>query len=102
MLIDLTAKGMTGKELEALLDKAHITANKNAIPFDTQKPFVTSGVRIGTPAVTSRGMKEEDMLVIAECIADLVDNKEEAVARCSEKVAALCKKYPIYANDILR
>ncbi|MDE6210424.1 MAG: serine hydroxymethyltransferase, partial [Clostridia bacterium] len=65
MLIDLTSKGMTGKELEALLDKAHITANKNAIPFDTQKPFVTSGVRIGTPAVTSRGMKEDDMLVIA-------------------------------------
>ncbi|MDE7328147.1 MAG: serine hydroxymethyltransferase [Clostridia bacterium] len=102
MLIDLTSKGMTGKELEALLDKAHITANKNAIPFDTQKPFVTSGVRIGTPAVTSRGMKEEDMLVIAECIADLVDNKEEAVERTSKKVAALCKKYPIYANDIIR
>lgn len=102
MLIDLTAKGMTGKELEALLDKAHITANKNAIPFDTQKPFVTSGVRIGTPAVTSRGMKEEDMIVIAECIADLVDNKEEAVESVSAKVAALCKKYPIYANDIIR
>ncbi|MCI9291302.1 MAG: serine hydroxymethyltransferase [Clostridia bacterium] len=102
MLIDLTAKGMTGKELEALLDKAHITANKNAIPFDTQKPFVTSGVRIGTPAVTSRGMKEEDMIVIAECIANLVDNKEEAVERVSAKVAALCKKYPIYANDIIR
>lgn len=102
MLIDLTAKGMTGKELEALLDKAHITANKNAIPFDTQKPFVTSGVRIGTPAVTSRGMKEEDMIVIAECIADLVDNKEGAVERVSAKVAALCKKYPIYANDIIR
>ncbi len=102
MLIDLTAKGMTGKELEALLDKAHITANKNAIPFDTQKPFVTSGVRIGTPAVTSRGMKEEDMIVIAECIADLVDNKEEAVEHVSAKVAALCKKYPIYANDIIR
>ncbi len=102
MLIDLTAKGMTGKELEALLDKAHITANKNAIPFDTQKPFVTSGVRIGTPAVTSRGMKEEDMLVIADCIADLVDNKEAAIERCSDKVAALCKKYPIYADDIIR
>ncbi len=102
MLIDLTAKGMTGKELEALLDKPHITANKNAIPFDTQKPFVTSGVRIGTPAVTSRGMKEEDMIVIADCIADLVDNKEEAVERVSAKVAALCKKYPIYANDIIR
>lgn len=102
MLIDLTAKGMTGKELEALLDKAHITANKNAIPFDTQKPFVTSGVRIGTPAVTSRGMKEEDMLVIADCIADLVDNKEAAIERCSDKVTALCKKYPIYADDIIR
>lgn len=102
MLIDLTSKGMTGKELEALLDSAHITANKNAIPFDTQKPFVTSGVRIGTPAVTSRGMKEEDMLVIADCIADLVDNREAAAERCSKKVAELCKKYPLYANDIIR
>lgn len=101
MLIDLTAKGMTGKELEALLDKAHITANKNAIPFDTQKPFVTSGVRIGTPAVTSRGMKEEDMIVIADCIADLVDNKEEAVERVSAKVAALCKKYPIDRKSVV-
>ncbi len=102
MLIDLTSKGKTGKEIEALLDKAHITANKNAIPFDKQTPFVTSGVRVGTPAVTSRGMKEEDMVVIAECIADIVDNGEEAVARCAEKVAALCEKYPIYANDVIR
>ena len=102
MLIDLTSKGMTGKELEALLDMAHITANKNAIPFDTQKPFVTSGVRIGTPAVTSRGMKEDDMLVIADCIADLVENREQAVERCSAKVAELCKNYPLYANDIIR
>ena len=102
MLIDLTNKGKTGKEIEALLDKAHITANKNAIPFDMQTPFVTSGVRVGTPAVTSRGMKEEDMVVIAECIADIIDNGEEAVERCSEKVAALCEKYPIYANDVIR
>lgn len=102
MLIDLTNKGKTGKEIEALLDKAHITANKNAIPFDKQTPFVTSGVRVGTPAVTSRGMKEDDMVVIAECIADIIDNGEEAVERCSEKVAALCKKYPIYANDVIR
>ena len=102
MLIDLTNKGKTGKEIEALLDKAHITANKNAIPFDKQTPFVTSGVRVGTPAVTSRGMKEEDMVVIAECIADIIDNGEEAVERCSEKVAALCEKYPIYANDVIR
>lgn len=102
MLIDLTNKGKTGKEIEALLDKAHITANKNAIPFDKQTPFVTSGVRVGTPAVTSRGMKEEDMVVIAECIADVIDNGEEAVERCAKKVAALCEKYPIYANDVIR
>ncbi len=102
MLIDLTNKGRTGKEIEALLDKAHITANKNAIPFDKQTPFVTSGVRVGTPAVTSRGMKEDDMVIIAECIADIVDNGEEAVERCAKKVAALCEKYPIYANDVIR
>lgn len=102
MLIDLTNKGKTGKEIEALLDKAHITANKNAIPFDKQTPFVTSGVRVGTPAVTSRGMKEDDMVVIAECIADIIDNGEEAVERCAKKVAALCEKYPIYANDVIR
>lgn len=102
MLIDLTNKGKTGKEIEALLDKAHITANKNAIPFDKQTPFVTSGVRVGTPAVTSRGMKEDDMVVIAECIADIIDNGEEAVERCAKKVTALCEKYPIYANDVIR
>ncbi len=102
MLVDLTAKGKTGKEIEHLLDEAHITANKNAIPFDKQSPFVTSGLRLGTPAVTSRGMKEEDMVVIAECIADLVDNGEVAIERCSEKVAKLCAKYPIYENDVLR
>lgn len=102
MLIDLTAKGKTGKEIEALLDKAHITVNKNAIPFDKLSPFITSGIRVGTPAVTSRGMKEEDMVVIADCIADIIDNGEDAIARVSEKVATLCKKYPIYENDIIR
>ena len=102
MLVDLTKKGKTGKEIEALLDRVHITANKNAIPFDPQKPFVTSGIRLGTPAVTSRGMKEDDMLVIADCIVDIIDNGEEAVDRVTAKVEALCKKYPIYANDIIR
>ena len=102
MLIDLTSKGKTGKEIEALLDMAHITANKNAIPFDKQTPFVTSGIRVGTPAVTSRGMKEDDMVIIAECIADIIDNGEAAVERCSAKVTALCEKYPIYANDVIR
>ena len=102
MLVDLTKKGKTGKEIEALLDRVHITANKNAIPFDPQKPFVTSGIRLGTPAVTSRGMKEDDMLVIADCIVDIIDNGEEAVDRVTAKVETLCKKYPIYANDIIR
>ncbi len=102
MLIDLTPKGKTGKEIEILLDKAHITANKNAIPFDKQTPFVTSGIRVGTPAVTSRGMKEDDMVIIAECIADIIDNGEDAVERSAKKVAALCEKYPIYANDVIR
>ncbi len=102
MLIDLTKKGKTGKEIEALLDKTHITANKNAIPFDPQTPFITSGIRLGTPAVTSRGMKEEDMLVIADCIADIINRGEEAVAECTIKVQTLCKKYPLYENDIIR
>ena len=102
MLVDLSDTGRTGKEVEALLDRAHITANKNAIPFDKQSPFITSGLRLGTPAVTSRGMKEADMVTIAECIADIVKNGEEAIDRCVAKVAALCKKYPIYANDVIR
>ena len=100
MLIDLTAKNLTGKEIEGLLDKAHITVNKNAIPFDTQKPFVTSGIRIGTPSVTARGMKEEDMKVIADCISEIIYLGENAIGSVSEKVSALCKKYPLYDNDV--
>ncbi len=100
MLIDLTAKNLTGKEIEGLLDKAHITVNKNAIPFDTQKPFVTSGIRIGTPSVTARGMKEEDMKVIADCISEIIYQGENAIGSVSEKVSALCKKYPLYDNDV--
>ena len=101
MLLDLTSNHITGKELEALLDEAHITVNKNAIPFDTEKPFVTSGVRIGTPSVTQRGMKEEDCIYIADLITDIIKNREEAVERVKQAVIALCEKYPIYANDIL-
>ncbi len=100
MLIDLTAKNLTGKEIEGLLDKAHITVNKNAIPFDTQKPFVTSGIRIGTPSVTARGMKEEDMQVIADCISQIIYQGENAIGSVSEKVSALCKKYPLYDKDV--
>ena len=96
MLLDLRNMPITGKEAEHMLDEVGITANKNAIPFDPQKPFVTSGVRIGTPAVTSRGMKEEDMKEIAELIAltlkDFENNKETVKAR----VQTLCDKYPLY------
>ena len=101
MLLDLTSNHITGKELETLLDEAHITVNKNAIPFDTEKPFVTSGVRIGTPSVTQRGMKEEDCVYIADLITDIIKNREAAVERVKAAVIALCEKYPIYEGDIL-
>ena len=101
MLLDLTSNHITGKDLETLLDEAHITVNKNAIPFDTEKPFVTSGVRIGTPSVTQRGMKEEDCIYIADLITDIIKHREEAVPRVKEAVIALCKKHPIYENDVL-
>ena len=97
----LRKENMTGKELEALLDKAHITANKNTIPFETTSPFITSGVRIGTPAVTSRGMKEGEAEKIADLVTEVIRGGEAAVAGVGEKVAALCAKFPIYANDIL-
>ncbi len=96
MLLDLTTKGITGKDAEKLLDEIGITVNKNTIPFETASPFITSGIRIGTPAVTSRGMKEEDMEEIAEIISitleDFEANKEIAI----KKVNALCGKYPLY------
>lgn len=101
MLVDLRKDDMTGKELEALLDRAHITANKNTIPFETTSPFITSGVRIGTPAITSRGMKEAEATQIADLVTEVIQGREEAIADVSDKVAALCEKFPIYANDIL-
>ena len=81
MLVDLTASGRTGKEVEHLLDAANITVNKNTIPFETRSPFITSGIRIGTPALTTRGFKEEDMVIIGGLIADIVFNGEDAVER---------------------
>ncbi len=101
MLVDLRKENMTGKELEALLDRAHITANKNTIPFETTSPFVTSGVRIGTPAITSRGMKEEESRQIARLVTEVIRGREGALKSVSEKVAALCERFPIYENDIL-
>ncbi len=100
ILLNLSDKGITGKELEKLLDEVHITVNKNAVPFDTQKPFVTSGIRIGTPAVTSRGMNEIDCRIIAGLIADVIEKREQAFADVAKKVASLCAKYPLYANCV--
>ena len=100
MLVSLIGYDITGKELEALLDECNITVNKNAIPNDPQKPFVTSGIRVGTPSVTTRGMKEEDMVVIGNCIAKVIKEKEGALDYVRAEVAKLCKKYPLYANDV--
>ena len=98
MLVDLIATGITGKELEHRLDEVHITLNKNAIPNDPQSPFITSGVRIGTPAVTSRGFGKEEMLKIADFIYDVTFNFEESKERVKNEVIALCKKFPIYTK----
>ncbi len=95
MLVDLSKKGLTGKAIEKLLDEAHITANKNTIPNDPQKPFVTSGIRLGTPAVTSRGMNTEDMDKIAEAITLIIDGGEEKVPEAKAIVKSLTDKYPL-------
>lgn len=96
MLVDLTSTGRTGKEVEALLDAANITVNKNTIPFETRSPFVTSGIRIGTPAVTTRGIKENDMLLIASFISRIAHEGESAVESVKEGVLALCAQHPLY------
>ena len=97
MLVDLTGmKVDTGKEAEHLLDEVGVTTNKNAIPFDTQKPFVTSGIRLGTAATTTRGFREEDMLEVAKIIAITLKDYENSADEARERVAALCKKYPLY------
>jgi len=96
MLMDLREDGVTGKELEHNLDEVHITVNKNTIPGEPLSPFVTSGIRIGTAAVTTRGLVEEDMDVIAECISMIIKDFEGNKDAVNEKVAALCAKYPLY------
>ena len=96
MLVDLIETGITGKELEHRLDEVHITLNKSAIPNDPQSPFITSGVRIGTPAVTSRGFGAEEMEKIADFIYDITFNFEESKERVKNEVIELCKKFPIY------
>ncbi|MDE1962405.1 MAG: serine hydroxymethyltransferase [Xanthomonadaceae bacterium] len=98
MLIDMIGKGVTGKDAEAALGKAHITVNKNAVPNDPQKPFVTSGLRVGTPAVTTRGYLEADCVDLANWICDVLDapNDETVIAAVRAKVEAQCRKFPVY------
>jgi len=102
MLVDLTSAGVTGKEAQEVLDRANITVNKNGIPFDTKGPQVTSGIRIGTPAVTTRGMKENEMRLIASCIADVIKNihNETKIKAVSEKIKSICAKFPLYQHRI--
>ena len=98
MLVDMIGKGITGKAAEEALGKAHITVNKNAVPNDPQKPFVTSGLRIGTPAVTTRGYKEADCVALANWICDVLDNPadENVIAGVRENVTKQCQQFPVY------
>lgn len=98
MLVDLRSKNLTGKEAQNLLDEVGITANKNTIPFEPLSPFVTSGIRLGSPALTTRGFKEDDMNEVADIIAMTLDHPEDEAVRekARARVAALCKKYPLY------
>jgi glycine hydroxymethyltransferase len=100
LLIDLTKNGVTGKQAEEALDACGITVNKNAIPFDKRSPFVTSGIRLGTPAVTSRGMKEEQMEIIGSLIAEVLNNinQEETCRQVKSNVQKLCTDFPLYSN----
>ena len=100
MLLDLRDTGITGKELEKRLDEVHITANKNAIPNDPQSPFITSGLRVGTPAITSRGFGVEEMEKIAGFIRDVIFDFENSKERVTNEVIALCEKFPIYGKEI--
>ncbi|MGQ0545685.1 MAG: serine hydroxymethyltransferase [Betaproteobacteria bacterium] len=98
-LVDLTKKGLTGKDAEAVLGRAHITVNKNAIPNDPQKPAVTSGIRIGTPAMTTRGFRRTEAEMLAHLIADVLDkpHEEASLERVADEVKALCARFPVYA-----
>ena len=99
MLVSLIPKGITGKAADAALSKAHITVNKNAVPNDPQSPFVTSGIRVGTPAPTTRGFKEAEMIEIAHMMCDVMENMEDdtVIAAVREKVHILCARFPVYS-----
>ena len=103
-LLDLTSKNITGKDAAAVLDRACITVNKNLIPYDTKSPFVASGLRIGTPAVTTRGMKEPEMKVIARLIDEVISSPadEKVIANVRKEVGRLAKKFPLYKGLVKR
>ncbi len=98
LLVDLINKNLTGKEADAALSKANITVNKNSVPNDPQSPFVTSGLRLGTPAVTTRGFKEKEVAMLTNWLADVLDslNDEVTIARVKAQVLLLCREFPVY------
>ena len=100
MLVSLIPKGITGKAADAALGRAHITVNKNAVPNDPESPFVTSGIRVGTPAPTTRGFKEEQMREIAGLMCDVMENMEDEtlISAVRDKVSILCSRFPVYAD----
>ncbi|MEE8185994.1 MAG: serine hydroxymethyltransferase, partial [Thermodesulfobacteriota bacterium] len=102
MLVDLTGKGVTGKEAEGALERAGITVNKNTIPFETRSPFITSGIRVGTPAVTTRGMKEEEMKIIAGMMDEAIESRsdESRLSSIEGRVRELCEGFPFYRNRL--
>lgn len=99
LLLDLGSDGLTGKEVEQLLDRANITVNKNSVPNETRRPAVTSGIRVGTPAATTRGLDEDDFVLVGRLIADIIKNGEEAVERVAAKVREITDKYPLYPGE---
>jgi glycine hydroxymethyltransferase len=102
MLVDVASKGLTGKVAESVLDKAGLTVNKNAIPFDTKSPMITSGIRLGSPALTTRGMREPEMRTVAALIAEVLVDVEDASrqARVAGKVRELCSAFPLYPERL--
>ncbi|MGL4211120.1 MAG: serine hydroxymethyltransferase, partial [Cetobacterium somerae] len=100
ILVDLTNLDITGKDAEKILEKVNITVNKNGIPYDTKSPFVTSGIRLGTPALTTRGMKENEMILIGNLIVTALQNSDndEILKNIIEDIKILCKKFPLYKD----
>ena len=101
MLLDLRSKGVTGKDAENTLVKADITVNKNMVPFDDKSPFITSGMRVGTPAITTRGFKENETKILGNLICDVLDNmyNEAEIKQIKEKVLNLCSQFPVYSSS---